>query len=127
MKKAVKEAVPQHSAAVAEASGINVHIPPSGNGCKECLKMGSWWMHLNRCAECGHVGCCDSSPNTHSRKHFHETKHPVIQRFEPGEEWFYNWNTDKMFEDSSIHLTKPIAHPVDQPVPGGKVPEGDMF
>ena len=80
-------------------------------------------MHLNRCAECGHVGCCDSSPNRHSAAHFHETKHPITQRFEPGEEWFYNWATGETFEDDSIHLVKPIAHPVNQPVPGGNVGE----
>jgi uncharacterized UBP type Zn finger protein len=36
---------------------------------------------------CGHVGCCDSSPNRHARKHFHATGHPIIQSFEPGEDW----------------------------------------
>lgn len=97
--------------------GINLTVPPSGTGCKECLEMGSGWMHLNRCAECGHVGCCDSSPNRHSRAHYHSTNHPITQRFEPGETWFYNWNTDNTYEDPSIHLKKPIAHPIDQPVP----------
>ncbi|MEU0565587.1 UBP-type zinc finger domain-containing protein [Nonomuraea sp. NPDC005983] len=44
-------------------------------------------MHLRRCLECGHIGCCDSSPNKHATKHFHATAHPVIQSFEPGEDW----------------------------------------
>ena len=35
----------------------------SGIGCLECLAEGGWWFHLRRCAECGHIGCCDSSPN----------------------------------------------------------------
>lgn len=105
-----------------ELEGINLEVKPSGNGCKECLESNGWWMHLNRCAECGHVGCCDNSPNKHSRAHYHETKHPIIQRFEPGETWFYNWDEDRQFEDASIHLAKPIAHPIDQPVPGGHLP-----
>jgi hypothetical protein len=33
------------------------------------------------------VGCCDSSPNRHATKHFHKTRHPIIQSLEPGENW----------------------------------------
>src|SRR4051812_21372307 len=40
-----------------------IDAPPSGTGCVECLAMGGRWVHLRRCAECGHIGCCDSSPN----------------------------------------------------------------
>ena len=61
--------------------------PRTPNGCEECLKIGSAWVHLRLCLECGHVGCCDSSPNRHATKHFHATKHPVIQSFQPGERW----------------------------------------
>ena len=56
-------------------------------GCEECLKSGDWWVHLRLCLTCGHVGCCDSSPNKHATKHFHSTKHPVIRSFQPGENW----------------------------------------
>jgi ATP-dependent Clp protease ATP-binding subunit ClpB len=41
--------------------------PPSGDGCLECLRIGSWWVHLRRCTTCGHVGCCDSSPASVAR------------------------------------------------------------
>lgn len=60
---------------------------PRSEGCEECLKSGSDWVHLRLCLECGHVGCCDNSPNKHATKHFHATKHPVIRSYEPGEEW----------------------------------------
>jgi len=103
--------------------GINPKAKPSGAGCKECLEIKGWWMHLNRCAECGHVGCCDNSPNRHSRQHFHETKHPIIQRYEPGEDWFYDWRTDQMREDINVQLAAPTHHPLNQPVPGGYLPE----
>lgn len=63
--------------------------PPSGDGCLECLQMGARWVHLRRCAECGHVGCCDSSPNRHATAHFQATTHPLIQSYEPGEDWYY--------------------------------------
>lgn len=40
--------------------------------------------------------CCDSSPNQHARKHFLETKHPVIASAEAGEEWTYCFADDVM-------------------------------
>jgi adenylate cyclase len=57
------------------------------DGCEECLQIGSDWVHLRLCLSCGHVGCCDNSPNKHATKHFKSTKHPVIRSFEPGETW----------------------------------------
>jgi uncharacterized UBP type Zn finger protein len=61
--------------------------PPSGDGCEECLKTGSEWVHLRLCLSCGHVGCCDSSPHRHATRHFRQTQHPVVASFEPGERW----------------------------------------
>jgi len=57
------------------AAGIR-DVTPSALGCEECLKIGSPWVHLRLCRTCGHVGCCDSSPNRHATKHFHKTRHP---------------------------------------------------
>jgi uncharacterized UBP type Zn finger protein len=62
-------------------------VTPSGRGCQECLQLGDTWVHLRLCLSCGHVGCCDSSKNKHASKHFHQSKHPVMQSFEPGESW----------------------------------------
>ncbi|WP_406696346.1 UBP-type zinc finger domain-containing protein [Singulisphaera sp. Ch08] len=56
-------------------------------GCEECLKMGTPWVHLRLCLSCGHVGCCDSSPGRHATRHFHQSGHPVIASYEPGERW----------------------------------------
>ena len=58
-------------------------------GCEECLKTGGRWVHLRLCLSCGHVGCCDSSPNRHATKHFHDTSHPLVQSFQPGEDWIW--------------------------------------
>lgn len=60
---------------------------PTGQGCEECLREGTTWVHLRLCLECGHVGCCDSSPRRHATGHFHDTRHPVMRSFEPGENW----------------------------------------
>jgi hypothetical protein len=103
-------------------SGIEPAIPPSGTGCVECLASDGWWLHLRRCAECGHIGCCDSSPNQHATKHFDATGHPIVASFEPGETWFYNYATGKMLRGEI--LAPPRWHPENQPVPGpaGRVP-----
>ena len=62
-------------------------VTPSAKGCEECLAMGDTWVHLRLCLTCGHVGCCNSSKNKHSSKHFQKTGHPLVQSFEPGEDW----------------------------------------
>lgn len=67
-------------------------------GCEECLKMGDTWVHLRLCETCGHVGCCDSSKNKHATKHFRSTKHPIVKSFEPGEDWFWCYVDEVMFE-----------------------------
>ncbi len=67
-------------------------------GCEECLESGSDWVHLRLCLECGHVGCCDSSPNRHATKHFHATKHPIIRSFQPGEDWGWCYMDELMIE-----------------------------
>jgi len=103
-------------------TGINPESKPSGTGCVECLETGGWWLHLRRCAECGHIGCCDSSPSQHGSRHAAETGHPIAASFEPGEDWFWNYQTSQMVE--GMKLAAPHAHPPSQPVPGpaGKVP-----
>ena len=75
---------------------------PSSNGCEDCLRIGGHWMHLRRCTSCGHVGCCDSSPNRHATAHFHETGHPIVQSFEPGEDWLWCYADDVGFEIDSM-------------------------
>ena len=73
-------------------------VAPSGNGCVECLRDGGRWLHLRRCTACGHIGCCDQSPGRHATAHFHETSDPIIQSYEPGEDWYYCYVDDLMFE-----------------------------
>jgi uncharacterized UBP type Zn finger protein len=62
-------------------------LPAEIAGCEECLAMGSRWVHLRMCETCGHIGCCDDSPNRHATAHFHATEHPVMRSAEPGEDW----------------------------------------
>lgn len=60
-----------------------------GDGCEDCLKIGGQWVHLRACLTCGHVGCCDSSPNRHATKHFEATAHPIVTSVEAGEAWVW--------------------------------------
>ena len=62
-------------------------VSPNTAGCEECLQMGERWVHLRLCLTCGHVGCCDSSPNKHATAHFRATGHPIMRSLEPGERW----------------------------------------
>jgi hypothetical protein len=88
----------------------------------DCEEIGSWWLHLRRCAFCGHIGCCDDSLNKHATKHAHASEHRVIQSFEPGEDWFWSYPADD-YVDGPV-LADPQSHPADQPAPGpaGRVP-----
>jgi hypothetical protein len=104
--------------------GINLTATPSGTGCLECLSGDGpgWWLHLRRCAECGHIGCCDSSPSQHASTHARTAGHPVMRSFEPGENWFYEHNTQKFFRGP--RLADPQSRPLEQPspAPAEKVP-----
>ncbi len=105
-----------------DIDGIDPAVPPSGTGCLECEAAGGWWVHLRRCAQCGHIGCCDTSPSQHATAHARSTDHPFITSFEPGEDWFYDYRTRQTLEAPA--LAAPTSHPEDQPAPGpaGRVP-----
>lgn len=68
------------------SGSINDVKPKTPEGCEECLRNGTKWVQLRLCLGCGHVGCCDSSIGKHARKHYEETKHPIIEAY-PGKEW----------------------------------------
>jgi uncharacterized UBP type Zn finger protein len=74
-------------------------VKPSAQGCSECLASGGEWMHLRLCLSCGHVGCCDNSPNRHATKHHQATKHPVIRSYEPEEAWAFCFVDDIFVEE----------------------------
>ena len=105
-----------------DGSMIDPDAPPSGPGCADCSAAGGWWFHLRRCAACGHVGCCDSSPAQHATRHASDSGHTVVQSFEPGENWFFDYSSQNFLAGPS--LAEPHSHPEAQPAPGpaGAVP-----
>jgi uncharacterized UBP type Zn finger protein len=83
-------------------------VTPSSQGCEDCLRIGGRWLHLRLCMSCGHVGCCDNSPNRHATAHFHSQGHPIIQSYEPGEDWWYCYLDDLAF---TVDGAPSFAHP----------------
>jgi uncharacterized UBP type Zn finger protein len=78
-----------------QVADVKPHTP---QGCEECLATHSRWVHLRLCLTCGHVGCCDSSPNKHATKHFHRAGHPIVRSLEPGEDWGWCYLDQLMLE-----------------------------
>jgi uncharacterized UBP type Zn finger protein len=75
----------------------SVHRPAPG--CEDCLRIGGSWVHLRICLTCGHVGCCDSSPNRHATAHHRASHHPVVTSAEVGETWAYCYPDDRVLSD----------------------------
>jgi hypothetical protein len=91
----------------------------------ECLAAGGWWIHLRRCTQCGHIGCCDTSPAQHATAHAEATGHPIVVSFEPGESWYWNYVTSSPVDDpGDVELLPPHERPVQQnpPAPRANVP-----
>lgn len=66
-------------------------LPPSGGR----------WRHLRMCQTCGHIGCCDSSPNQHAGKHASASGHPIARSAEPAEDWSWCYVDEVAFVVSS--------------------------
>lgn len=97
-----KDIDPATPIALVPGNGTCAHVTqlravrPSAQGCEDCLRIGAAWVHLRLCMACGHVGCCDSSPNRHATKHFHTTAHPIVRSLEPGEDWGWCYEDEVM-------------------------------
>ena len=61
--------------------------PDTPGECGDCLREGTAWVHLRMCIDCGHIACCDSSPQRHASAHHEESGHPVMRSAEAGEDW----------------------------------------
>ena len=61
-------------------------------------------MHLRVCRSCGHVACCDSSPNQHASKHAAASGHPIVSSLEPGEDWSWCYVDEVAFVVESPRL-----------------------
>jgi Zn-finger in ubiquitin-hydrolases and other protein len=73
-------------------------VPARTEGCEECLRSSSHWVNLRLCLGCGHVGCCDDSPNRHATRHALHSGHPVVASWQPGETWGWCFTDQLQFE-----------------------------
>ena len=80
------------------------------DGCEDCVRIGSWWVHLRLCMTCGNVGCCDNSPHKHATAHFRLTGHPIMKSFEPGEEWGWCYVDELMLDASGWPVQGRVDH-----------------
>lgn len=95
--------------------------PDEVDGCDTCLAEGGHWVHLRMCMTCGQIGCCDSSPGQHARKHAQAESHPVVRSVEDGEWWSYCF-----IDDATFYVAG--AEPVKEPVKSiNHNPEGQYF
>lgn len=102
-------------ATVSSVTDECTHIPTEvpdvqshSDGCEDCLRIGSSWIHLRMCAVCGHVGCCDQSEHHHARQHHAaHPDHVLIRSLEPGEAWRYCWIDDLAFELEGVEALRP--------------------
>ncbi len=85
-------------AACAHIAGISEVKHEERRECEECVKIGSGWVHLRTCQECGRTLCCDNSPHRHASTHAKSSGHPVIASAEPGENWLYCFPDDAFAE-----------------------------
>nr|WP_245730709.1 UBP-type zinc finger domain-containing protein [Micromonospora pallida] len=76
-------------------------VLPSAPGCEDCLRAGTSWVHLRTCLTCGHVGCCDSSPERHASRHQQDQDHPIMASAEPGEDWAYCYLDETLIRPAS--------------------------
>ena len=78
-------------------------LPESVPGCEDCLRLGTKWLHLRICLECGHVGCCDDSPECHASAHAASSEHPIIRSIEPHEDWSWCFIDEVMMRIPDVH------------------------
>ena len=78
-------------------------LPESVPGCEDCLRLGTKWLHLRICLECGHVGCCDDSPERHASAHAASSEHPIIRSIEPHEDWSWCFIDEVMMRIPDVH------------------------
>jgi uncharacterized UBP type Zn finger protein len=78
-------------------------LPESVPGCEDCLAIGGKWLHLRICLQCGHVGCCDDSPNRHATAHNRSSGHPIIRSLQPGEIWSWCYIDEVLMRIPEVH------------------------
>ncbi len=85
------------------AAAVDPSVPPSGIGCGECDAAGGWWVHRWRCAApaATSVAATIRCPGT-QRSIGREILAPIIRSFEPGEDWFWDYESNAHYEGPEL-------------------------
>ena len=77
--------------------GAEIVVGPPLDVCTACVETGATWVHLRQCLACGRTSCCNQSPNKHATAHFRATGHAMIRSAEPGEDWQWCYEDDRLY------------------------------
>ena len=113
---------------MADGPDIDPTVPPSGTGCVECEERGGWWGAPAPVRPVRPRRLLRLQPPRSTRRHTtsRASGHPVMQSYEPGEDWFWDF-------ERSVGVTPPPelpatrraapGRPARAPGPAGRVPE----
>lgn len=85
----------------------DLRVDPPILVCASCVENGDTWIHLRQCLTCGRSGCCDLSPNRHATAHFRASGHPMVRSLEPGEDWWWCYPDDRLYEHPTAERSIP--------------------
>jgi uncharacterized UBP type Zn finger protein len=89
--------------------GATLVVSPTQVRCAGCIREGTRTVHRRMCLTCGEVGCCDSSPARHARRHHEATGHPLIRSIESGETWAWCYLDEAYIADLPVPRGEPGA------------------
>lgn len=70
--------------------------------CQPCAASGDTWPSLRLCMTCGFVGCCDTSVNTHMKRHAEETGHVLMRSIRLTEGWMWCYADNAFFDSRTL-------------------------
>ncbi|HSM38745.1 MAG TPA: ester cyclase [Candidatus Limnocylindrales bacterium] len=70
--------------------------------CQQCVASGDEWPSLRLCVTCGFVGCCDTSVNTHMKRHAEETGHVLMRSIRLTEGWMWCYADNAFFDSRTL-------------------------
>jgi SnoaL-like polyketide cyclase/Zn-finger in ubiquitin-hydrolases and other protein len=70
--------------------------------CEQCVAAGETWPALRMCMTCGYVGCCDTSLNTHMKRHAEETGHVLMRSIHGPEGWMWCYADNAFFDSATL-------------------------
>lgn len=77
--------------------------------CEPCVASGDIWPSLRLCMTCGYVGCCDTSRNTHMKRHAEESGHVLMRSIRLDEGWMWCYADNAFFDSRTLERLRAEA------------------